>query len=246
MLPLIGVIDLLNGRAVHARGGHRARYQPVVAAAGVPIAGDPLALGRVYVELLELRGVYVADLDAIDGGPTQDGVVRSLASLGAPLWVDAGAKSVADVTRALHAGAARAIVGLETLRSYASLRQLCQATTPERIAFSLDLRDGRPIIAEGAEIAQAPPADIASRAVDAGVGAVIVLDLARVGTGTGPALDEIAAVRKVLPHVMLIAGGGVGSADDLQRLRDSGCDAALVASALHDGRIDPRQDNVSR
>jgi uncharacterized protein related to proFAR isomerase len=37
--------------------------------------------------------------------------------------------------------------------------------------------------------------------------------------------------------VDLIAGGGVRGLDDLKALADAGCDAALVASALHDGRL---------
>ncbi len=40
-----------------------------------------------------------------------------------------------------------------------------------------------------------------------------------------------------MPGVTLLAGGGVRNADDLRRLKASGCDAALVATALHDGRI---------
>jgi phosphoribosylformimino-5-aminoimidazole carboxamide ribotide isomerase len=35
----------------------------------------------------------------------------------------------------------------------------------------------------------------------------------------------------------LIAGGGVRGIDDLQALTNAGCQAALVASALHDGRL---------
>src|SRR5207253_401784 len=37
--------------------------------------------------------------------------------------------------------------------------------------------------------------------------------------------------------LMLLAGGGVRGPDDLARLDDAGCDGALIATALHDGRI---------
>jgi phosphoribosylformimino-5-aminoimidazole carboxamide ribotide isomerase len=36
---------------------------------------------------------------------------------------------------------------------------------------------------------------------------------------------------------MLLAGGGVRGYEDLARLADAGCDGALVATALHDGRL---------
>ena len=108
------------------------------------------------------------------------------------------------------------------------------------MAFSLDLRDGEPVIATGANgaIPLGEPAHVvASRAANAGVGAVIVLDLARVGTGTGLDVALIARVREAIPGLMLLAGGGVRGYEDLVRLADAGCDGALVATALHDGRL---------
>jgi phosphoribosylformimino-5-aminoimidazole carboxamide ribotide isomerase len=78
---------------------------------------------------------------------------------------------------------------------------------------------------------------VASRAANAGVGAVIVLDLARVGTGAGLDFALIARVRESTPGQMLLAGGGVRGYEDLARLADAGCDGALVATALHDGRL---------
>ena len=78
---------------------------------------------------------------------------------------------------------------------------------------------------------------VAARAADAGAGAVIVLDLARVGTGRGLDLALIARVREAAPGLTLLAGGGVRGLDDLARLTGCGCDGALVATALHDGRL---------
>jgi phosphoribosylformimino-5-aminoimidazole carboxamide ribotide isomerase len=45
------------------------------------------------------------------------------------------------------------------------------------------------------------------------------------------------------PLVQLIGGGGVRTADDLNRLAAAGLDIVLVASALHDGHI-AREDLV--
>jgi phosphoribosylformimino-5-aminoimidazole carboxamide ribotide isomerase len=66
---------------------------------------------------------------------------------------------------------------------------------------------------------------------------VAVLDLARVGAGDGLDTHLIARVRNAAPGVSLLAGGGVRGLDDLMRLADAGCDGALVATALHNGRL---------
>ena len=236
---LIPVIDLLHGRAVHARGGRRAEYLPVASALGADIGGDPLALARVYVEL-GLRDLYVADLDAIEGNGPQDALVASIAQLGATTWVDAGVTSVASARHSLRTGASRVIVGLETLQSFGQLHDICADVGGERVGFSLDLRGGVPVIAAEAAIPAKTPEAIAASAVEAGVGALIILDLKRVGTAAGVDLSLLGAVRRAVPGVVLLAGGGVRGWDDLSRLEDVGCDGALVATALQNGAIDPR------
>jgi HisA/HisF family protein len=233
-MRVIGVLDLLAGRAVHARAGQRASYGPVQMIAGSRIdPGDALALARAYTDRLGLAELYVADLDAILGGTPQQALAGALTAL-APVWLDAGISSVDQAHVAIALGAAHVIVGLETLSSFEALAEICAAVGGDRVAFSLDLRDGQPVSFPAGPLA-APLT--AARAAHAGAGTVIVIDLTRVGTGSGPDFDVIERTRDAVPHLTLLAGGGVRGLDDLARLADSGCDGALVATALHDGRI---------
>jgi len=249
-MRVIGVVDLLGGRAVHALAGRRESYRPVRAVAGSPIEpGDGLALARAYMDRLGLTELYAADLDAILNGASQDTIVAAMAGLGAPLWLDAGVSSVDHARRVLGLGAARVIVALETLPSFDALEGICAALGGDRVVFSLDLRNGEPVFASWASGALGatgasggiPAAEaahlVAARAAAAGAGAVIVIDLARVGTGTGLDLELIARVREATPGLTLLAGGGVRGLEDFARLADYGCDGALVATALHDGRL---------
>ena len=66
---------------------------------------------------------------------------------------------------------------------------------------------------------------------------LLVLDIGRVGTGCGVDLGLLETLRRRFPDVRLLAGGGVLTRRDLDRMRDVGCDGVLVASALHTGRI---------
>jgi phosphoribosylformimino-5-aminoimidazole carboxamide ribotide isomerase len=234
-LRVIGVLDLRSGRAVHARAGQRAAYRPVSSVTGIRIdPGDALALARAYIDRLGLVELYVADLDAILGDTPQQLLVARLATLGVSLWLDAGISSVDQAHGAVASGATHVIVGLETLSSFESLAEICTAVGAGSVAFSLDLRDREPVRSPGGD--PTAPA-IAARAAAAGAAAMIVLDLARVGTGRGPDLDVIADIRQAAPDVILLAGGGVRGLKDLERLAETGCDGALVATALHDGRI---------
>jgi phosphoribosylformimino-5-aminoimidazole carboxamide ribotide isomerase len=234
-MRVLGVLDLADGRAVHACAGVRQHYEPVRTVAGLSIdAGDAEAIARTYRDRLGVSELYAADLDAIMGRSPQGPLVAVLAAL-TPLWLDSGVSSLDGARHALSLGAARVIVGLETLESWNALRMVCSQLGGERVAFSLDLRAGEPVTR--GTIPSGEPVDVASRAADAGVQSIIVIDLTRVGTRAGLDLDLIARVRDRAPHVTLMAGGGVRGFDDLRGLAEVGCDGVLVATALHDGRI---------
>lgn len=231
-MRIIPVIDVKGGLAVHARGGDRAHYAPIRSI--LHEGDDPVDLARAYRDRLGLDSVYLADLDAIAGGVPNVDVYRRIAELPMTLWVDAGVRDGIDGVRLLEAGASVVIAGLETLRGPEALGSLVEHLGPNRVAFSLDLRGGQPLGSWGI----GDPREIAAIAAGFGVTRLIVLDLAQVGMGEGVGtLSLISALRAEHPNIEIVAGGGVAGPDDLRRLEDAGATAALVGSALHDGRI---------
>jgi phosphoribosylformimino-5-aminoimidazole carboxamide ribotide isomerase len=108
---------------------------------------------------------------------------------------------------------------------------------PERVVFSLDLRLGRPMLHPAHRIPDHEATDIAARAVASGARTLLLLDVGRVGTAGGVDLGLLEALRRRFPSERLLAGGGIGDRRDLARIRDTGCDGALLATALHTGRL---------
>src|SRR5438045_6893903 len=163
-------------------------------------------------------------------------MLRRLAGLGSSLLVDAG---VADPERALAmraAGAAQVVVGLETLPSFEALGAVTRAVGAEHVVFSLDLRDGVPIVRPGAAH-HGSVVELARAAVDAGARALLVLDVARVGSGRGVDSRLVDAVPRGHPAVRLLATGGVAPTRQVARLPDLGADGALVWTAIRAGRL---------
>jgi HisA/HisF family protein len=238
-MRVIGVIDLRNGVAVHARGGDRSSYRPIDEVGGVAIRGDALALARTYVDVLRVKELYVADLDAIERGPDalNASVIGSVAALGVPVWVDAGVSMLEGARAVLAAGASVVVVGLETLSDFDVLGEICSGVGGARVAFSLDLRNGTPITVPNAHHSALEPREHATRAARAGARNIIVLDLARVGTSMRVDSRLAQAIRGAAPDVALLTGGGVRDAADLDALADAGCDGALVATALLTGAL---------
>lgn len=234
-MRIIGVIDLKDGMAVHARGGRRDTYAPVREAGGAAIDGDAVALARVYLETFEVRDVYIADLDAIAAGRPQHDVIRAVSSLGMRVYVDGGVTTPEDARRLIRAGARTVVVGLETLPSFDALADITLGT-PGPTVFSLDLRGGVPM---GKAAGTTLPEEVARRAFIFGAFEMIVLDVARVGSGSGPDLAMLRRIRAAVRMPRLIAAGGIRHLDDVRDLAAIGCDGALVATALHDGRLTP-------
>ena len=83
------------------------------------------------------------------------------------------------------------------------------------------------------------PMGIAERAVEAGVSAMILLDVARVGMGNGVDRELVEKLRSRFRDMELLVGGGVragvGEGGDLDRLAGLGIDGVLIGSALHAG-----------
>lgn len=225
----------MDGQAVHARGGRREFYAPVHQSAGHVVDGDPLALARLYIETFGLADIYVADLDAIGSLTLQAGTIRDVSALGASLWVDAGIARAGETPPVLAAGAETLVVGLETLASFDALAEVC-AHSARPVAFSLDLRAGTPI---GGTAASLEPEQIARLAAGGGVKSIIVLDVARVGVSAGPDFELLQRIRSAAPAVPVYAGGGVRGIEDLRQLAALGCAGALVATAIHEGRLTP-------
>jgi phosphoribosylformimino-5-aminoimidazole carboxamide ribotide isomerase len=215
--------------------GERERYRPVHSVIS-PDDGDPLALARAFRSELGLDEVYVADLDAITGTGEHRDVIAALARE-ASVMVDAGVTEPGRARELLELGAQRVIVGTETLPGPDALERLL-AEVPQ-VVLSIDLRDGR-LLSPDPRLAGLPALDAVARLHRPGLREVIVLDLARVGSGAGTDAELIAELHAAF-DVELLAGGGVRDVEDLRALRDAGAAGALVATALHKGVIGRRE-----
>jgi phosphoribosylformimino-5-aminoimidazole carboxamide ribotide isomerase len=230
-MRIVPVLDLKGGIVVHARRGRRDEYAPLRS----PLVDgcEPVAVARALCAVCRTTTLYVADLDALSGEPVNETVLAALATEAEP-WVDAGA-TTPEGTAALHrAGVARNVIGTESLGSGAAVNP--SGTPP--VVLSIDLRDGR-LISADPELAGRDPAAAASLARDLSVRELLVIDLARVGSGSGPPLDAVADLAAALPGVAIYAGGGVRDHEDLRALESAGATGALVATALHEGRLTP-------
>ena len=81
-----------------------------------------------------------------------------------------------------------------------------------------------------------PATELAARAWDAGVRALVYTDVTRDGTLEGLDPGPLEAMRAAWPG-RLLAGGGVRDARDLELLERLGVEGAIVGRALYEGTL---------
>ena len=238
--PLIPVLDLAHGEAVHAIGGRREEYQLVESVLTPGQVGNALALARAYREQLGATQCYVADLEAIQEKGLQSALIGRLAGpegFGSGLLVDAGGVGIAGVKDLLDLGVAQVIAGLESLDTWSDLEQMVAVAGTDRVLFSLDLHQGRPIyhLDMGPRLERVSPGEFLDRAAAIGIAGLIVIDLADVGSDAGPSTGPLIQELEAKYQLPLYAGGGVRGRKDVEVLMEAGASGVLVGTAVHKG-----------
>ncbi len=228
-MEIIPVIDLLNGNVVQARRGDRQHYLPM--RSSLCQGSEPLAIVQALLELYPFKQLYIADIDAIQKRGNHRQIVAEITARYPHLqiWLDAGIGSVRELD-AWGGLALTYVIGSESLHNiddYTNLRRHCGGNQPEENPIlSLDFT------ATGYQ----GPAELLSTSAQ-WPARVIAMTLDHVGSNLGP---DFQLLRKLIDRKSthkIYAAGGVRHLADIQQLRDTGVDGALIASALHTQQI---------
>lgn len=225
-MEIIPVIDLKQGEAVHARMGQRERYRPV--ASRLCEGSDPVAVVDGFLSLHPFSTVYIADLDAIGGDAGNSASLEKLRAAfpALRLWVDSGHATASEARDWLACGFGAVVLGTESLTAPSVLAEMVETSAGKDLVLSLDFRDE----------AFVGPSALLDRP-DLWPATVIAMTLGRVGSGHGPDLRRLDDIRARAGSRRVFAAGGVRNAGDLRELAGHGIAGALVATALHDGRL---------
>jgi phosphoribosylformimino-5-aminoimidazole carboxamide ribotide isomerase len=222
-LDIIPVIDLKGGHVVRARAGAREHYAPIE----TPLAptSGPRDIVAGFLALHPFRRIYIADLDAITGVGDHAAIVAELEDTfpDVEFWIDSGISTETQAANWFNHHRGALVIGSESLSDSATSPRLKDES---RRVLSLDFR--------GDDFQG--PADVVNN-TSLWPDRIIVMTLAKVGTGSGPDFSRLDEVRKRADGHEIYAAGGVRNGDDLRALAKAGIAGALVATALHDGKI---------
>ncbi len=221
-MDIIPVVDLMDGRVVHAKRGERGSYQPVQSS--LCAGSEPLAVVAALLELYPFKHLYIADINAIQSRDCHAAIIRQIRNAypEIEIWLDAGIKDIENA-RIWKNQCVQCVIGSESCPDIDSYRKLHDELADDAI-LSLDFHhDGH----------LGPDALLENESL--WPGRVIGMSLSRVGSNCGPDIDLLQSLKA--RHAAVYAAGGVGNMEDLNQLARHGIAGALVASVLHSGKI---------
>ena len=228
-MKIIPVIDILNKKAVHAKGGKRSEYKSLKS----PLfsSDDPINIA-ITLEKLGFKEIYLADLDSIINHNTNFEICEQIRdSSKIELIVDAGVNNKELATYLFNRNVKKVIIGTETLTSMSFLKDAVQLFGNSRIVVSLDLQ-GEKMLTNFNLGDIKHPFDFLKIIEAFGVSQIILLDLMRVGCELGV---NTQLIKKIVEKfsIDVFVGGGVRSVSDLIELKNLGVSGVLLGTALY-------------
>ena len=223
MFSCVFVLDLFNSAVVHAVMGVRENYLPIDRFSAVVKSSNPISI----IEELQPKRTYLADLNRLTGTGNNQALIEEI-SRRTVAMADTGISTLDDL-QTLPA-TCTPVLGTET----ATLELIRMASGRREINVSIDMRNRQIVTRDPALML--PPLDLLRKLGDLPIREIILLDLDRVGTSAGIDRYFLGMAARKSDHPLLL-GGGVRGIRDLEILEDLGFEGALVATAVHSGKI---------
>ncbi len=229
MFRIVFVLDIYNRTVVHAQGGNRQNYQPIHKSSVLCNTSKPIEV----IDAINPKEVYIADLNILQGIGEHDTNFNDIRAVlqKVKTMLDPGISSLSDIGDTLSL-ASSVILGTET----ASMDTISRAASefPGRVNVSIDIKNGR-ILTRDPDMPD-DPIEVIGMLNNMDIRDIIILDMDRVGTSSGVDAQFLSTIAASSNHDVLL-GGGVKDMSDIESLKDIGLKGALVATALHNGKI---------
>ncbi len=230
-------IDLRGGQVVRLKEGdpHRQTSYP----ADPPTAARHwIAAGARWLHVVNLDGAFgesgSANREALSA------ILSEAVPAGIPVQFGGGLRSLEAIRAVLDLGVTRAVLGTVAVEQPRVLEEALARWGSQRIAASLDAREGRAQVRGWQSATPLLAADLARTLKQSGLHWLVFTDIARDGLQTGlnlPATVELARQS----GLSVIASGGVSRLEDVKQAKALGLSGAIVGRALYESSIDPVQ-----
>ena len=228
-MRVIIAIDILDGKCVRlTRGDYGTRK--IYNEDPIEVAGKIEDSGIKYLHLVDLDGAREKRIINYK--------ILEKISLRTGLSIDfgGGIRSDEDIRIAFSSGAVQVTAGSLAVTDPDMLLKWLSQFGNEKIILGADCRDRKVTISGWTETSEEIITDFISRYVSKGVKYSICTDVDRDGMMAGPATELYKEILEAV-KINLIASGGISSLKDLDEMKETGCEGAIVGKAIYEGKI---------
>ena len=224
---VIPAVDVRDGQAVQLVGGERHSGNEY---------GDPVVAAERWVEQ-GARTLHLVDLDGAFEGERANAaaIERIVETIDVPVQFGGGIRTASDARDLLDRGVDRVILGTAAVENPEFVAEISE-THPGSVVVSLDARGGEVVVSGWTEGTGLDPTTAAAEYEQRGAGAILFTDIDVEGRLNGVQTDPVRRLVDAV-EIPVVASGGVATIDDIRALRDAGASAAVVGSALYEGRF---------
>lgn len=231
-MKIFPAIDLIAGKAVRLTQGDYKR---------VDIFNDePAAVAKGFYES-GARFLHVVDLDGAKQGTLAnfDTIKRIVEA--APLFVEVGGgiRDEERIEKVLSLGVKRAILGTAAVKDLSFLKRAVDEFG-DKIVLGVDAKDGFVATDGWINKTGVNSFEFCERARDLGVKTVIYTDIATDGAMKGTNLQAFRRLCEI-KGIDIVASGGICSLSEILKLKEMGCDGAIVGKAIYTGALDLKE-----
>jgi phosphoribosylformimino-5-aminoimidazole carboxamide ribotide isomerase len=185
--------------------------------------------------------IHVVDLDAaLDAGSNLESIKKIAYTVGIPVQVGGGIRTLEAAKTILEFGVNRVILGSLAFKEPVVLAEIMRSFGQDRVVVALDHRKGEVMVRGWRDAVGLKVEEAMTRFLGLGVQSFLITSVRRDGTLLGPDLDTLSRVCGQ-PQVAIIAAGGVGGLEDLEALRVIGVEGVVIGKALYEGVFELRE-----
>lgn len=233
-MRIIPAIDIIGGRCVRLSKGDYATQKTY--------SENPLEMAKKF-EDFGVKFLHVVDLD----GAKANRIInyKTLESLATKtsLTIDfgGGIKSQEDVEIAINSGANQITIGSIAAQNPALMLDWLATYSSEKIILGADCKN-RKIATNGwLESSEDDVVSFIQKYEKKGILYSIVTDIEKDGMLSGPSFELYNEILSEIKAIKLIASGGITTIDDVIKLREMGCEGAIIGKAIYEGTINLKE-----
>ncbi len=233
-MRIIPAIDIINGKCVRLTKGDYTTQ--------IIYSEDPLEVAKEF-EDHGIKYLHLVDLDGARSNAIVNYNILKNIALNTNLTIDfgGGIKSDRDIQIAFDSGASQITGGSIAVKNPEIFIKWIDKYGGSKVILGADVRNEKIATNGWMEDSNREIISFIEYYQRKGIKSTVSTDISKDGMLRGPSYRLYKKILNKIPNINLIASGGISSISDLVKLRELGCEGAIIGKAIYEKRIKLKQ-----